>query len=164
MDEINYANHFEEIAQINSTPEKIFYFADNHDNFSSHMNKSSLMMAGSKMETIIDEGKGQVLGSHIIMKGKVLGINIYLDEIISRREPPFKKEWHTVGNLNLIVIDHYRLGFEIIFENGFSKFKVFIDYNLPKSPTGKLIGMLFGKMYAKWCVRQMSSGVINHFK
>jgi len=26
------------------------------------------------------------------------------------------------------------------------------------------LGVLFGDMYAKWCVRQMLNGVVEHFK
>ncbi|MCL5073085.1 MAG: SRPBCC family protein [Actinobacteria bacterium] len=159
-----YEKHYEEIAEVPAEPKSVFTFVDDHKNFSSHMSQSSWMMGGSKMETIIDEGKGQKAGSHIKMRGKIFGINLFLDEVITQHEAPYRKAWETVGKINLVVIDHYKLGFEIIPNNHSSKLKVYIDYNLPKSWKTRLLGVLFGEIYAKWCVRQMYQGVKNHFQ
>lgn len=159
-----YIRHYEETAFIPSSAEQVFSYADNFDNFSSHMNNSSWMMDGGKMKTEVDEGRGQKIGSHIRMNGKVFGINLYLDEVITKHEVPHYKEWHTVGKINLIVIDHYTLGYETTTENNGCKIKVFIDYNLPSSPATYWLGLLFGEMYAKWCVKQMINGVKVHFK
>lgn len=67
--------HYEEKILVPATPEDLFAFLDDHHNLSSHMNKPSLMMGGGKMETILDEGKGQEIGSHIILKGKAFGMS-----------------------------------------------------------------------------------------
>lgn len=151
--------HYEESALIPASADNIFALADDPANFSSHMNKSSWMMGGGKMETGTDDGKGQKIGSHIRMNGKILGINLFLDEVVTKHEPPLKKEWQTVGNLNLLVIGSYKLGFEINPDNNKSNFKVYIDYNLPKPPLTRLLGLLLGNFYAKWCVNQMINGV-----
>lgn len=156
--------HFEKNTSINASPNEIFEFVDNHSNFSVHMSKSSWMMAGGKMDIQTDEGKGQKVGSHIRLKGKVLGINLFLDEVITKHEPPFRKAWQTVGDINLLVIGHYKMGLGISPENSHSKFEVYIDYELPKSLRTKWIGYLFGGMYARWCVNQMINGVKEHFK
>lgn len=156
--------HYEENVLIATSADEVFSYVDDFNNFSSHMNKSSWMMGGGKMETKIDEGKGQKVGSHIQMTGKVFGVSLFLDEVIMIREVPFRKEWQTVGNVNLVVIDQYTLGFNIKPENNNSRLKVFIDYGLPKSFKTYLLGTLFGEMYAKWCVRQMIKGVQEHFK
>lgn len=121
-------------------------------------------MGGGKMETRVDEGKGQKVGSRIQMHGKIFGINLFLDEVITEHNPPIRKAWETVGNINLLVIDHYKLGFEIQPDDSTSKFKVYIDYNLPQSASTKILGFLLGDIYAKWCVNQMISGVQVHFK
>jgi len=89
---------------------------------------------------------------------------LFLDEVITHHQPPYRKEWQTVGDLDIIVIGHYKLGFEIKPENSNSKLKVYIDYNLPNSFKTRLLGILFGRFYAKWCVNQMISGVGKHFK
>ncbi len=156
-------HHLEESVSIASSPDNIFLFADNPINFSAHMNQSSWMMAGSKMETHTDEGEGKVVGSHITMNGKILGVNLFLDEMITIHDKPHQKEWRTVGNVNLIVIDQYTLGFKIKPEQEGSLFTVYIDYELPKSWKTRGLGMALGGMYAKWCVRQMINGTRGHF-
>lgn len=155
--------HYEETVTVNAPLEEVFRYADDFANFSSHMNKSSWMMAGGKMETQVDEGKGQRVGSHIKMGGNILGFNLHLDEVVIEHKPPLHKAWETVGDLNLLVIDHYKLGFDIEPNSDGSKLKVFIDYNLPKSFASRILGYLFGNMYAKWCVHQMTLGVEEHF-
>ena len=159
----NFERHYEEIELINAAADEVFAYADNHANFSSHMNKSSWMMGGSKMETSVDVGKGRKIGSHIRMSGKAFGLTLFLDEVVIQHEPPYRKAWETVGNLKLLVIDHYKLGFEISPDGKASKLKVFIDYDLPKNFASRLLGYLFGGVYAKWCVNQMIGGVREHF-
>jgi hypothetical protein len=156
--------HYEEIISIQANADTVFAYADNFHNFSSHMNKSSWMMGGGKMETKIDEGKGQRIGSHIKMGGTIFGIKLYLDEIITLYKPPYYKAWKTVGNLNLLIIGHYNLGFKITPKEDSSVLSVHINYELPNSFSGYLLGLLFGNIYAKWCVHQMSSGVKKNFE
>lgn len=159
-----YEKHYEESVMVTADAARIFIYADDHTNFSSHMNKSSWMMGGGKMETTTDEGKGQRVGSHIQMGGKVFGIHVFLDEVITIHEPPYKKAWKTVGSINLLIIDHYTLGFEIIPQTDTALLRVYIDYNLPQSAKTRWLGVLLGTMYAKWCVTQMTTGVRDHFK
>ena len=159
----SYSKYYEENILIKAEAGSIFAFADNPKNFSSHMNKSSWMMGGGKMETKTDEGKGQKIDSHIRMGGSVFGINLFLDEVITEHKPPYRKVWNTVGKINLLVIDHYTLGFKIEPEKNNSKLTVFIEYNLPQSAKTHWLGVLFGDMYAKWCVGQMIQGVKEHF-
>lgn len=159
--EKTYQRHYEESISIPRSAEDIFSYIDDHNNLSSHMNKSSWMMAGSRMETSIDAAHGQEVGSHIKMNGKIFGINLFLDEIITRREPPRAKAWETVGDLKLLVIGHYRIGVEIKPQDSNSSFRVSIDYNLPT--TNAWLGKLFGGYYAKWCVEQMIKNTKNYF-
>lgn len=163
MNPKEYSRHYEKSVGVNARPVDVFTYADNHANFSSHMNQSSWMMGGGNMKTEVGVGKGQRIGSHIKMRGKVFGIPLFLDEVITQHESPYHKEWQTVGNINLLVIDQYKLGFEITPREDRSNLRVYIDYNLPKSRKTKLLGLLFGGMYAKWCVGQMANGTRKHF-
>ena len=155
--------HYENSTVISAPVEEVFTYADDHKRLSSHMSQSSPMLVGNKMETYVDEGRGQTVGSHIKMSGRVFGVNLFLDEVITIHEPPHHKEWQTVGDINLLVIDHYKLGFEIKSQEEGSHFKVYIDYDLPQSLRTRLLGLLFGGMYAKWCVQQMLKRVRDHF-
>ena len=155
--------HFENEVFIKAPADEIFEYADNPANFSSHMNKSSWMMGGSKMTTHTDKGGGRKIGSHIKMSWSIFGINLYLNELVTIREPPLRKEWQTIGDINLLVINHYRLGFEVEPDKKRSNFRVYIHYDLPKSIQTRWLGLIFGDVYAKWCVNQMIEGLKNHF-
>lgn len=127
------------------------------------MSQGSWIMGGGSMETETDDGKGQAVGSHIRLIGKAFGIKLFLDEVVTLREPPHRKVWETVGTPKLLVIGSYRMGLDIDEEDGMSRLRVFIDYNLP-SGISRLLGYLFGRAYAKWCVQQMIKDVGEQFK
>lgn len=55
------------------------------------------------------------------------------------------------------------MGWEIKAEIGGSRFRVFIEYELPATLSTRWLGYLLGGLYARWCVRQMIQGVRNHF-
>mgnify|MGYP001602920237 CR=1 FL=1 len=155
--------HYEDSTLVSASPEKVFNYVDDHSNFSSHMSESSWMMGGGRMEVQTDEGHGQRVGSHIRLSGKVFGINLFLDEVVTQHEPPYRKAWQTVGDLNLLVIGHYKMGLEIEPKNNNSRLTVSIDYELPKSLRTRWLGLLFGGTYAKWCVKQMIKSSSEHF-
>ena len=105
--------------------------------------------------TVKQMPQGRVVGSHIRLRGKVLGIHLFLDEVVTQHEPPYRKTWQTVGTAKLLVVGHYRMGLEITAETYGSRLRVFIDYELPTALSTRWFGYLFGGVYAKWCVRQM---------
>lgn len=160
METKTFKNHYHEDAAINTSSTTLFDYLNDHTRLSSHMSKSSWMMGGGQMTTSIDEGRGQRVGSHIRLSGKAFGVSIYLDEVVTRYEPPRFKSWETVGTPKLIIIGHYRMGVEIT-SGEYSTLRVFIDYNLPQTHTW--LGYLFSKTYAKWCVRQMLYGAREYF-
>lgn len=73
---------------------------------------------------------GRALGSKVRMQGRVLGMTLCLDEVVTERQPPLRKAWQTV-DAKLLVIGQYRLGFEISPNGNRSALRVFIDYDLP---------------------------------
>ena len=148
---------------IAASQEAVFSFVDDHENFSSHMNQRSWMMGGGRMVTELDDGRGQVVGSHIRMSGRVFGINLALDEIVTLRTPHSEKFWETVGTPRLLVIGSYRMGFQVRPEADGCRLMVFIDYTLPESWYGRVLGWLFADWYADWCVTQMADGAAKHF-
>jgi hypothetical protein len=154
----------ESTVQIPASPEEVFARADDHAALASHMGKSSWMMAGSRMETDLDAAGGRKPGSHIRMKGQILGLDLFLDEVVDKREPPRRKAWHTVGEIKLLVIGHYRMGFEVSGGQGGSMLRVFIDFDLPSGFWGRILGLLFSGFYARWCLKQMAEGVFQHFQ
>jgi hypothetical protein len=120
-------------------------------------------MAWATIETVLDAQHGRSIGSHIVLRGRVLGIQLYLDEIVIVREPPLAKTWETIGEPRLLVIGPYRMGFNLTPDGSNAKLRVTIDYDLPSKGLSRLLGRLFGRSYAKWCTRQMAQDTQHAF-
>jgi hypothetical protein len=153
---------YENARLISSDPAQVFAYITDHSRLVSHMNKSSWMMGGGHMDTKVDDGLGQKVGSHILMRGKVFGIGIYLDEVITNFESPRLKVWATVREPKLLVIGQYPMKARTDLKENGTELQVSIDYNPPK--THAWLCTLCGSYYAKWCVQQMIRDTSDHFK
>ena len=100
-----WTRHYDQTVFVPASPPQVFAFADDHSRLSAHLNESSWMMGGGRMSVEADEGYGQAVGSHIRLGGRVLGLRLSLDEVVTRRAPPSHKVWETVGTPRLVVID-----------------------------------------------------------
>jgi len=148
--------HHESRREIAASAEALFSHLDDHNRLSGHMSQSSWMMAGSRMDIEFDAGKGQVVGSHIRLKGRVLGIVLDADEVVTERTPPLRKAWQTIGAPRLLVIESYRMGFVITPRGGASQLRVFIAYALPTGRMSRWLGAILGGFYARWCTEKMA--------
>ena len=110
-----------------------------------------------------DVGRGQSVGSRIRLSGRVLGLSLFVEEIVTERTLPRRKVWETIGRPRLLVIGHYRMGFEITPQDGRSLFRVFIDYAMPDRGVERWLGALGGKFYARWCTKRMVLDAANYF-
>jgi hypothetical protein len=84
------------------------------------------------MEVVLDEGRGQKVGSKIRLVGRVFGIELSVDEAVTERNPPYRKVWETTGSPKLLVIGPYRMGFDLSTNENGLMLQVFIDYALPE--------------------------------
>ena len=121
------------------------------------------MMMGSRMSMEVDAGGGRVIGSKIRMDGRMLGMRLSLEEVITERLVPSRKAWQTIGVPKLLVIAHYRMGFELTRHGDGSQVRVFIDYRLPGEAPGSWLGRLLGGVYARWCTKRMADDASRHF-
>lgn len=108
------------------------------------------------METVLDAQQGHSVGSHIVLKGRVFGIQLYLDEVVITRDPPLKKTWETVGEPRLLVIGSYRMGFNLTPDGTKAQLRVAIDYDLPtRGSRGCSVDssreLTRGGALGKWC-------------
>jgi hypothetical protein len=156
--------HEESNAFVPASAEQVFAFADDHALLSSHMSESSSMMGGGKMHVDLDDGRGQRVGSHIRLAGRAFGIELAVDEVVTEYDPPRRKAWLTTGQPKLLVIGHYRMGFETSPKDEGTQLRVFIDYALPEGRVSRWLGYLLANYYAKWCTRQMTNDVASHFQ
>ena len=155
--------HHESTGLANAPVEQVFAFLDDPQALAAHMGESSMMMLGSRMSINVDAVGGRVIGSKVRMQGRMLGIRLSLEEVITKRQVPAMKVWETIGAPKLLVISHYRMGFELTRTGASSLVRVFIDYSLPIKPPGSWLGHLLGAVYARWCTRQMVMGATRHF-
>jgi len=158
-----YPLHHESSAVVRTSTACLFAGLDDHAQLSSHMSKSSWMMAGGRMDIDVDEGHGQRVGSQIRIAGSVLGINVAVDETVIERDPPRRKVWETTGAPRLLVIGHYRMGFEITPTDDAARLRVFIDYSLPVGFVSRWLGYLVAGYYAKWCTERMVHDAVKSF-
>jgi len=157
------AHHYETSAIVLAPPDRVFAYADDPARLSSHMSESSWMMGGGRMQTQLDAGRGQRVGSRIRLSGRVFGIPLSVEEIVIERIPRQLKVWATTGSPRLLVIGQYRMGFEIASQENSSVLRVHIDYALPDGPLTRWLGYLMGSFYARWCTQKMINDAIKHF-
>lgn len=155
--------HREALAEIAADSGAVFAVLDDHRRLSAHMEKPSLMLAGATMTTELDSLRGQAVGSVIRMKGRILGMSLQVEEVVTHYEPPVRKTWETRGQPRLLVIGRYQMGFELSPVATATRLRVWIDYSLPSGRAGRWLGKRLGQVYADWCVTRMVRDAVKFF-
>ena len=164
MSKLPFPFHDEKTALVHAPIDHVFARLDAPMSLAAHMDESSMMMMGSRMSMAVDAGGGSVIGSKISMHGSVMGIPVSLEEVVTERQPPCMKLWQTIGTPKLLVMAHYRMGFELTPQGESSLLRVFIDYSLPTKAPESWLGRLLGGVYARWCTKRMVDDAVRHFK
>jgi Polyketide cyclase / dehydrase and lipid transport len=158
-----YRYRHETSAMVRAPVERVFAHMDDHARLTSHMSESSWMMGGGSMQVELDAARGQKIGSWIRLSGKILGVTLAVEEIVTERTPPRRKVWETTGVPRLLVIGRYQMGFEIAPREADSHLTVFIDYALPQGTLTPWLGYFLGGYYARWCTQRMVDDAVKHF-
>lgn len=158
-----YTAFADAVGSIAARPEVVFDFLDDQSNLSAHMSQSSWMMLGTTMEIYMDDKRTRAIGSRFGFTGRILGIPLSVDEVVTAREPPLRKIWQTTGEPTLWVIGQYRMGLELEPKADGAQLRVFIEYARPKAGIPWVLGLMFGKIYARWCTGQMVTDAQTHF-
>ena len=157
-------HHFETSVVVSAPADVVFSYLDDHTRLSAHMRQSSWMMAGSRLAFELDASGGRTVGARIRLSGRVLGLRLAVEEIVTERQLPLRKVWETTGTPRLLVIGQYRMGYEITPRGDASRLRVFIDSALPGPLPGRWLGRLFGRFYARWCTQRMADDTAKHFQ
>ena len=88
--------HHESTVTLDAPAETAFAYLDDFKKLSSHMERPSAMMMGSKMAITTDALGGRAVGSRVRLEGRMLGMTLSLEEEVTERQPPFRKAWQTV--------------------------------------------------------------------
>lgn len=156
--------HDQKEAIIPAPRAEVFAYLDDPTRLAAHMEKRSMMMLGGRMIYELDAAQGRAVGSVIRMGGSLLGLSLFVEEVVTERTPPARKTWETRGHQRLLVIDSYAMGFETRPIGGRTEVRVFIDYRLPSSLLGRGLGLLFARFYARWCVSRMVNDLSRNFQ
>ena len=156
MSNQSFPLHEASTALVHAPVDQVFAYPDDPRALAAHMGESSLMMLGSRMSINVDAHGGRVVGSKIRMDGRMMGIPLSLEEVITERPIPSRKVWQTIGTPKLLIIAQYRMGFELTPSGEATRVRVFIDYRLPTTAPGSWLGHLLGGVYARWCTKQMA--------
>ena len=155
--------HAEGACEISAQPSSVFEYIDRPERLSAHMARRSWQLAGASMSIETDAAGGRAVGSRIRLAGRMLGIPLYVEGRVVQRQPPTLKAWETVGEPHLLVIGRYRIMVNIDSRKDGSHIVIGIDYALPSDRLGHWLGRLFGPMYARWCVGQMTRDLVRQF-
>jgi hypothetical protein len=153
----------ESMAVVYAPMDRIFAYLDEHTQLSAHMSESSWKLGWGRMVVQLDEARGQALGSRIRLSGRVFGLQLSVEEVVSERDPPHRKFWETIGTPRLLVIGQYRMGFELSRLAQGSLLRVSIDYALPANAPARWLGRALGPYYARWCTQKMVDDAVGHF-
>ena len=152
--------HEEARCDVPAAPADVFEHIDRPERLSAHMARKSWRLGGASMSIETDSAGGHAVGSHIRLGGRVLGLALNVECIVTQREPPRFKAWQTVGTPRLLVIGPYRMSVAIEpWSRRGSRVIITIDYALPQNR----IWRWFGPTYARWCVRQMARDLARSF-
>ena len=162
--DMRYAHGEEAIAEARAPPHQVFDHLDDQARLATHMEKPSMMMMGGRMNYEFDDAKGRAVGAVIKMGGAFLGVRLFVEEVITERDPPRRKVWETRGQPRILVIGAYRMGFEISPTGENSTVRVFIEYDYPPTLLGRILGKLFAPKYARWCVKRMAEDAERRFR
>jgi hypothetical protein len=160
---MNYPYAAEAHGIVQAPAEVVFAFLDDQENLSAHMSKSSGMMLGSTMKIVMEPDHTKRVGSRFGFSGRILGVPLAVEGVVTSRTPPAAKTWETTREPTLWVIGSYAMGFELQAQGVRSDLRVHIAYALPSGWFASLLGRLFGPAYAAWCTRQMAKDAAQHF-
>ncbi len=154
---------FQTVVYLSAPSAAVFERLDDQTRLAAHMERRSAMMGGGRMTYQFDVGRGQAVGSHIKMGGSAFGLSLYVDEVVTQRDPPRRKAWETVDQPRLLVVGGYEMGFEITPAACGCDLRVWIAYDLAPNRLGRWLGPLLAPLYAKWCVSRMAGDAAEHF-
>ena len=157
-----FTHHREATARVSASAREVFERLDDQTRLAEHMGRPSAMMGGGRMTYEFDVLRGQAVGSHIRMGGEAFGFRLFVDEVVTVRDPPRRKVWRTTGEPRLIIIGAYEMGFEIVDEGTSSRLRVWIDYARSDRGWSRRVPAL-ADLYARWCVGRMVSDAVQHF-
>lgn len=153
----------EAISTIHANPTAVFDYLDAPARFGMHMSRRSAMMFGGRMSVAADVHEGRAIGSIIRLSGAFAGIPISVAQVITDRTPPTRKVWATLPQARLLILQAYRMGFDLEGNGPGSSLRVWIQYRPTVHGLWAAAAWLFAGLYAQWCLDSIVKDVSGHF-
>ena len=160
---VQFPYFIEHSALVNAPISTVFDYVDDPARLAGHMSQSSWRLGGGKMSFEFDDGRGRAVGSRVRLSGRILGVPLFLEEIVTDRTAPMRKAWETCGEPRLLVIGPYRMGFELTQSGRATTMRVFLAYDLAPGCVSRWLSKMFARYFADWCTRRMVSDTVAHF-
>jgi uncharacterized membrane protein len=140
--------------EILAPTERVFEYMDDIRNVGWHMSgQSSMPMMGRRLQLqVIHDKKG--IGGTYRWKGSVMGVPIDIRETVIKWIENREKTWETIERPKMIVMSDYTMHLFLTATEKGTRVLFEIDYSLPKTPWGRLIGMLLARRYVRWCLQR----------
>jgi len=144
-----------EAVEIAAAPETVSAHVDDFQNVGSHMTERSMAMMGRRLrlDRISENATG--VGACYRWHGRIAGLAIDLTEVVTEWVPNRHQVWETVGDPRLIIMSGYRMSFTLAPMSTGTVLTITIEYELPGSLFGRVLGWLLGDVYSRWCLRRM---------
>lgn len=149
------AVYLEETMWIGAQPVGVFTWIDDPRNTGWHMSRPSMAMLGSVLRTEQISPSATGVGATYRSHGHVMGLPLDFTARVTRWVPDKEKVWCTIGEPRLVVLGGFEMRLTITPESGGTRLVAGIDYTLPKSWAGRLLGRLLARPYSRWCLRRI---------
>lgn len=154
-DPLRGALHLEESVWISSSPPVVFAWLDDPRNTGWHMSRPSMAMRGSVQRTEQISTNPSGLGAAYRSRGRIMELPLDFTARVTRWMPDRQKVWRTIGEPRLIVLGAFEMRLTVTPEAGGTRLVAGIDYTLPTSWAGRLLGRFLARPYSRWCPRRV---------
>jgi Polyketide cyclase / dehydrase and lipid transport len=148
-------HRLEETTTIPAPPARVFAWLDDPQNTGWHMSRPSLAMLGGALRVERLSAMAAGVGATYRSWGHVLGLRIDFTTTVVRWVAGQEKVWRTIGDPRLIVIGPFEMRFALEPIDGGARLIMAVEYDLPASVLGRLLGRVLAAPYARWCLRRM---------
>lgn len=145
----------QKIKSYKAVPEQVFSCIDDLGVTGMHMTQSSMPMMGGKMDVQFLTPHKTGLHTKYRWTGKVLWWELDFTVEVTKWINSKEKTWETIGLAKMIIYSWFRMNLKV--EQGLNESIAYlsISYNKPKGIFNRILCVLLGPWYAKWCLDNM---------
>lgn len=145
----------EKIKIYNAWPNAIFDCLDDLGVTGMHMTESSMPMMGGKMDLQFLSSHKTGLGTRYRWTGKVMWWQLDFTVEVTKWIGGKEKIWKTTGPAQLIIYSWFQMNLKVWENQEDSLAQLSISYEKPNGFFYKLLCILVGDWYCRWCLNKI---------